>query len=41
MDGQMTAVFIICLVAQQIEELRVHDADNEIEGIIRITDDNK
>ena len=41
MDGQLAAVHIICLVAQQIEKLRVHHADEEVEGGIRVRHDEE
>ena len=36
MDGQLAAVHIICLVAQQIEKLGVDHADEEVEGAVCI-----
>ena len=36
MNGQLAAVHIICLVAQQIEKLGVDHADEEVEGGIRV-----
>ena len=41
MDGQLAAVHIICLVAQQIEKLRVHHADEKVEGGIRVRHDEE
>ena len=41
MDWQLTAVHIICLVAEQIEKLGVHHADEEVEGAVRITHDEE
>ena len=32
MDGQLTAVHIICFIAQQIEKLGVNHADEEVKG---------
>ncbi len=31
MNGQLAAVYIICFIAKQIEKLRVHHADEEVE----------
>ena len=36
MDGQLAAVHIVCLVAKQIEKLRVDHADEEVEGAVRV-----
>ena len=41
MDGQLSAVHIICLVAQQIEKLGVDHADEEVEGAVRIAHDEE
>ncbi len=41
MDGQLAAVHIICLVAQQIEKLGVDHADEEVEGAVRIAHDEE
>ena len=41
MDGQPTVVDIICLVTEQIEHLGVHNRHDEIEGIIRIGNDDE
>ena len=36
MNGQLAAVHIICLVAQQIEKLGVDHGDQEVKGAVRI-----
>ena len=36
MDGQLSAVHIVCLVAKQIEKLGVDHRNQEIEGGIRV-----
>ncbi len=36
MNGQFAAVYIICLIAEQIEKLGVDHADEEVEGAVRI-----
>ena len=41
MNGQLAAVYIICLVAQQIEKLGVDHADEEVEGAVRIAHDEE
>ena len=41
MDGQLAAVHIICLVAQQIEKLGVDHRNQEVEGGIRVRHDEK
>ena len=41
MDGQLTAVHIICFIAQQIEKLGVDHADEEVEGGIRVRHDEE
>ena len=41
MNGQLAAVYIICLVAQQIEKLGVDHADEEVEGGIRVRHDEE
>ena len=41
MDRQAPAEMVICPVTQQVEQLRIHDACNEIEGIICITDNDE
>ena len=38
MDGQFAAVLVICLIAEQIEKLRVDHGDQEVEGTVGITD---
>ena len=41
MDGQLAAVHIICLVAQQIKKLGVDHGDQKVEGAVRIAHDEK
>ena len=41
MDGQLSTVHIVCLVAQQIEKLGVDHADEEVEGGIRVRHDEE
>jgi len=41
MDGQPAAVFIICLVAKQIEKLCVKNTHNKVKGIVGVANDNK
>ena len=41
MDGQLSAVHIVCLVAEQIEKLGVHHADEEVEGAVCIAHDEE
>ena len=41
MDGQPAAVFIICLVAKQIEKLRVKNTHDKVKSIVGVADDNK
>ena len=41
MDGQLSAVHIVCLVTEQIEKLGVNHADEEVEGGIRIAHDKE
>ena len=41
MDGQLAAVHIVCLIAQQIEKLGVDHADEEVEGGIRVRHDEE
>ena len=41
MDGQFAAVHIICFIAKQIEKLRVHHADEEVKGGIRVRHDEE
>ena len=36
MDGQLAAVHVIRFVAQQIEKLGVHHADEKVKGRIRV-----
>ena len=41
MVRKSAAVFIVCLIAEQIEKLCVHDGYNKIEGVIGIGDDDE
>ena len=41
MDGQLAAVLVICLIAEQIEKLRVDHGDQEVKGAVRIAHDEK
>mgnify|MGYP001214565897 CR=1 FL=1 len=41
MDGQLAAVHIVCFVAQEVEKLGVHHADEEVEGGIRVRHDEE
>ena len=41
MDGQLAAVLVICLIAEQIEKLRVDHGDQEVEGTVGITHNQK
>ena len=41
MDGQLAAVHIVCLVAQQIEKLGVDHRNQEVEGGIRVRHDEE
>ena len=41
MDGQLAAVHIICLVAEQIKKLGVDHGDQKVEGAVRIAHDEK
>ena len=41
MNGQSAVVDIICLIAEKIEHLRVHDCHHKVEGVIGVGDDNK
>ena len=41
MDGQLAAVHIICLVAEQIEKLGVDHGDQEVKGAVRIAHDKE
>ena len=34
-------MLIICFIAEQIEKLGVHDGNNKVESVIRITDNDK
>ena len=39
MNGKPSVVNVICLVAQKVEELGIHDCHDEIEGVIGIGND--
>ena len=41
MDRQLTAVLVICLIAEQIEKLRVDHGDQEVKGAVCIAHDEK
>ena len=41
MDWQFAAVHIIGFIAKQIEKLRVHHADEEVKGGIRVRHDEE
>ena len=41
MDGQPAAVFIICLVAKEIEKLRVKNTHDKVKGIVGVADNDK
>ena len=41
MDGQLTAVHIVCFIAQEVEKLGVDHADEEVEGGIRVRHDEE
>ena len=41
MDGQLSAVHIVCFIAEQIEKLGVNHADEEVEGAVRIAHDEE
>ena len=41
MDGQLSAVHIVCLVTEQIEKLGVNHADEEVKGGIRVRHDEE
>lgn len=41
MHRQTSAIDVICLVAQQIEELRVRHGNQEVEGVIGVADDDE
>ncbi len=41
MYGKPAAVHIICPVAQEVEKLRIHHGDNEIECVVRVGDNDK
>ena len=41
MDGQLAALHIVCFVAQEVEKLGVHHADEEVEGGIRVRHDEE
>ena len=35
------SMLIVCLIAQQVKQLRIHDGDHKIEGIVCIADDDE
>jgi hypothetical protein len=39
--GKPAAVKIICLVAQEVEKLRIHHGYNEVESVVRVGDNDK
>ena len=41
MDRQLSAVLVICLIAEQIEKLRVDHGDQEVKGTVRIAHDKE
>jgi len=41
MNGKPSVVNVICLVAQKVEELGIHDRHNEVEGVIGIGNDDE
>ena len=41
MGGKPSVVNVICFVAGKVEELRIHDCHNEIEGVIGIGNDDE
>ena len=41
MIGKSAVVLVIRPVAEQVEELGVHDGNDKVEGVIRIGDDDK
>ena len=41
MNGKPSVVNVICLVAQKVEELGIHDRHDEIEGVISIGNDDE
>jgi len=41
MDGKPSVVNVICLVAEKVEELGIHDCHDEIEGVIGIGNDDE
>ena len=41
MDGKPSVVNVICLVAEKVEELGIHDRHDEIEGVIGIGNDDE
>ena len=36
MDGQLAAVFVVGLIAKQVEKLRLQHSDHKIKGAVRI-----
>ena len=41
MDGQLSAVHIVCLVTEQIEKLGVNHRNQEVEGTVRVRHDEE
>ena len=41
MYGKPAAIHIICLVAQEVEKLRIHHGYNEVESVVRVGDNDK
>ena len=41
MGGKPSVVNVICFVAEKVEELRIHDRHDEIEGVIGIGNDDE
>ena len=41
MNGKPSVVNVICLVAEKVEELGIHDRHDEIEGVIGIGNDDE
>ena len=41
MDGKPSVVNVICLVAEKVEELGIHDRHDEIEGVVGIGNDDE
>ena len=41
MNGKPSVVNVICLVAEKVEELGIHDCHNEVEGVIGVGNDDE